>query len=114
MLLVLAIAAVLTVGCVNNSGLSGAYVDVKSHTACLDFSSDGTYVISNIQSNTGWPATYQIKNSQILLSVPLNSMMGIGSNNVLVTCNLNGNILDCGQEWGVFQKEDSCDSVVTG
>jgi hypothetical protein len=94
--------------------LLGAFIDVKTHTACLDFSSDGTYIISNIKSNTGYPSTYQIKNNQILLSVPVNSMIGVGSNNIVVTCNLNGNIIDCGEKWGTFQKAGSCNSFANG
>jgi hypothetical protein len=38
---------------------------------------------------------------------------GTGANNIVITCDVNGNIIDCGKDGGVYQKTDSCNSFVT-
>lgn len=100
-------------GCVNNYGISGTYIDIKNNNTCLDFSSDGTYLIRSIQTSIAVQDNYQIKNNQIILSIPLNSLLGgSGTNNIAITCDLNGNRLDCGKYGGIYQKTESCYSFI--
>lgn len=111
---ILLVSLLLITGCVNNYGISGTYIDVKNNNTCLDFSSDGTYLIRSISSSIAVQDRYQVKNNQILLSIPLNSMLGGGgANNIVLTCDVIGDRLNCGKLGGVFQKTASCNSFVT-
>jgi hypothetical protein len=113
-ILLLLITLFAIAGCVNNYGISGTYIDIKNNNTCLDFSSDGTYLIRSLQTSIAVQDKYQIKNNQIILSIPLNSLLGgTGTNNIVITCEVNGNRLNCGKDGGIYQKTESCYSFVT-
>ena len=107
----LLVTIVFTGGCINNSGISGSYIDTQNNRICLDMSSDGTYLIRSVGSSLSIQEKYKIENNKLLLTLP-NFIFGqIGQNEILVTCDVNGNIINCGKEGGIYEKTDSCSVV---
>ena len=111
-LIFLVIFFLILAGCVNNVVLSGSYINIQTNQTCLDISSDGTYLIRSVGSSLSIQEKYEIKNNKLLLTLPMNLLFGqIGQNNIVVTCDINGNTINCGKEGGIYQKIDSCSST---
>jgi hypothetical protein len=99
-------------GCVNNLGLSGSYINIQNNHTCLDLSSDGTYLLRSVGSSVSLKENYEIKNNKLLLTLPTNLLFGQDSqNNLVITCDVNGDILNCGKDGGTYQKTDSCNTL---
>jgi hypothetical protein len=98
-------------GCVNNFGISGTYINSRTNLTCLEFSSDGTYLSHIVGSSVSLKEKYEIKNNKLLLTLPMNFLLDqSGQNNLIVACDVNGDIIDCGKDGGTYQKIDSCNN----
>jgi hypothetical protein len=110
--IILLISIVFTVGCVNNLGISGSYINLQNNQTCLDMSSDGTYLIRSVGSSLSIQEKYKIENNKLLLTLPTDFIFGQNSQNeIFVTCDVNGKIINCGKEGGIYEKVDSCSVI---
>jgi hypothetical protein len=111
-ILIFVVLLLAIAGCVNNIGLSGTYINSRTNQTCLEFSSDGTYLSYIVGSSISIKEKYEIKNNKLLLTLPTDFLFGqTGQNNIVISCDVNGDSIDCGKDGGIYQKIESCNNV---